>query len=74
MRCIWTLRRQQVEGLVMIRDGLKTQMDLTKNRLEYLKDIGKTETNEYISFTAVLKSLSYWLEEVEKALNGKLHF
>ena len=65
---------KQAEGLEMIRDGLETQMNLTKHRLKHLKEMKKTETKEYISLTAAFKTQTYWFKEADKALNGDLHF
>ena len=71
---ILRIRRWQAEGLTMIRDGLESQMNLTKHRLKHLEEMKKTETKEYVSLTAAFKSQSYWFKEADKALNGDLHF
>ncbi len=71
---ILRIRRQQAEGLTMIRDGLESQMNLTKHRLEHLEEMKETETKEYVSLTTAFKFQSYWFKEADKALNGDLHF
>ena len=54
---------QRLQGLLMIRDGMRIQ-------LEHLKAIQETQQ----CLADPVKVLEYWLNEVEEAINGNRHY
>lgn len=58
------LRKRQAEGLFLISQGMETQLNVLKNRLE-------AETDPFCQGAA--KTLEYWLNEVALALKGEKH-
>ena len=64
------LRNQQVEGLFLIHDGLKLQLEQAAWNLERT-DLSEVQ-REY--WHARKCFAEYWENETQDALNGKLHF
>lgn len=54
---------RRLQGLSMIRDGMRIQ-------LEHVKAIQETQPNS----CDLVRVLEYWLNEVEEAINGNRHY
>lgn len=65
------LRRRQVEGLFLIRDGMQAQLNQLTYRKESGSDPNKPQT---AAMNAAIGVLEYWITEADKALKGELHF
>lgn len=61
--------RHQSEGLYTVMRGMDVQIGIFESRLN-------REENEYRrkELEAILRTLRYWREEVQKAYDGELHF
>lgn len=65
-------RNFQLEGLRMIHEGMKVQIEQAKWHLD--EAILSPESKEYEFWRARHHLLEYWMKEVDKAINDKLHY
>jgi len=66
------LYKKQSQGLSIIKEGMEIQIIHFNSRKEHYIENGRT--NEANECDAMVRRLTYWKNEVEKALNGELHF
>lgn len=66
------LNQNRIQGLSMINDGMEVQIDHFKARSQWLENDGKEADAKICE--AQLRVLLYWKAEVEKALEGELHY
>ena len=65
------LQSRQIQGLHMILDGLKVQHEIYSNLAEDYE--GRSE-NVKSQAAAMARCTAHWAEEVQKAIDGELHY
>lgn len=50
-------------------DGIQVQLEYAKARVQWLENQGKINTEDYTVATTLLRFLTYWKDELEKAVS-----
>ena len=50
-------------------EGINVQLEYARTRVQWLEEEGKTGTEDYKVATTLLRFLTYWVNELEKAVS-----